>query len=347
MQDYSTNGSFVNGERVGLENERLLKMGDVISVLTNDEGLTFTFKPLYLIQNDLPANVNEHFQVGRKLGAGSYGEVFLVRHYITCEKFAMKVVQKKLDENSTTLNEANLLKDLSHPAIIKMYHIETFENDTIIWLEYMAGGSLSDRIYRTNLFTENVMKFLFYQIFHGVKYLHDNNITHRDLKPDNILLSSYDDYPQVKISDLGLSKLTQDNTSLRTFVGTIAYLAPEVLRNNGKESYTKKIDTWSLGVILFVCLTGDFPYDEDCVDNDNIFQECYTGNCLNISECGKNIINKMLTYAVDKRPTVNHLLVDVWFNDNVILLARKTFSFQQNKNKFDAQSAVDFKYIFK
>lgn len=324
-----------------------MKDGDVISVLNATECWIFQYKAVFVIQNDLPPIVNDHFHVGRRLGIGTYGEVFSVRHYKTYERFAIKVVQNKFDENCTTENEANLLKHLNHPAILKMYHIEKFSKVSIIWLEYMGGGSLSDRIQQVDSINEDVMKFLFYQILHGVKYLHDNNITHRDLKPDNILLSSFDDYPKVKLSDFGLSKLTSNKNVLRTFVGTIAYLAPEVLLGNGEEKYTEKVDTWSLGVILYLCLTGDFPYDEEQVQDIGIFRKCFTETCLDISEGGRELINRMLNFEVDKRPSVDHMLLDIWFNDNIVFLARKTLAIQQNRNTSDAQSEIDFKHIFK
>lgn len=341
-QDLSTNGTYVNGEKVGSENERLLRQSDVISVLGTDEGLTFTFMPAVIAQNDLPPLVNAHFQVGRILGAGAFGEVHLVRYYKTCQQLAIKVVQRKRDTEDTILNEANLLKRLEHPVIIKMHHIHSFDKVVVIWLEYMAGGSLADRLQDGTKIPEETARYLFYQIFHGVKYLHENNVVHRDLKPDNILLSSCDEFPIVKITDFGLSKLTRYEESLRTFVGTVAFTAPEILQENGDAHYTNKVDTWSLGVILYLCLTGHYPFDDDGAQTEEMFLERFATDCDHVSESGRTLISGMLTFDAHKRPSVNHLLVQLWFDDDIIQLARKRLA----ESTTEVNTRIDFDHIF-
>lgn len=156
--------------------------------------------------------------------------------------------------------------------------IET-ESSIYMILEFMEGGELLNRIVdsKQKYLEENICKLLFYQLCHGVKYLHDSNITHRwvssssvlqdfydnfnfylshsrDLKPDNILLQSRDEETLLKISDFGLSKaILNDTSALKTICGTPLYVAPEILENRAKRSgtYSKKVDIWSMGVVLF------------------------------------------------------------------------------------------------
>ncbi len=116
-----------------------------------------------------------------------------------------------------------------------------------------------DKVVKIQKYDESTAKLLFYQMVLAIKYLHDNNISHRDLKPENILLKSDESNETlVKISDFGLSKFFEN--SMQTMCGTPHYLAPEVINSKGVGSYTNKIDNWSLGVILYIILSGAPPF---------------------------------------------------------------------------------------
>ena len=141
-------------------------------------------------------------------------------------------------------------------------------------MELIEGGELFERIVAHGQFDEATTKFLFRQMAIGVKYLHEHSITHRDLKPENILLMSPEtNETLIKITDFGLSKFINETSLLKTFCGTPTYLgrrehcsgkksthwnrfylAPEILVSRGEGSYTNKVDVWSLGVILYICL---------------------------------------------------------------------------------------------
>lgn len=137
--------------------------------------------------------------------------------------------------------------------------VETDESYFIV-LEYLDGGELTDRILSMEPLPESTIKFLFYQIVLAVQYLHSQGITHRDLKPQNVLLVSTAAKTRVKVTDFGLSKILTDETCLRTMCGTPFYLAPEVWRVNANQVYDNKVDVWSLGVILFYMFAKELPF---------------------------------------------------------------------------------------
>lgn len=169
--------------------------------------------------------------------------------------------------------------------------IDTAEAVFII-LELMEGGELFDHISRIGKLSERSTKTVFRQMVLAVKYLHDQGITHRDLKvcfiwffnlflllnlillyfqPENVLLGNTElGSTLVKLTDFGLSKFVNEESFMRTMCGTPLYVAPEVLLAEGKKSYSSQVDIWSLGVILFIWLVANLCFD-------NIFsQKCIT-----------------------------------------------------------------------
>lgn len=143
--------------------------------------------------------------------------------YRTCQEFALKHIKKNLLVDyraDRSLNEARIMKSLTHPCIVKMHEIVDCSDSVYITLELMKGGELLTRIQKKKFLTESNSKMFFYQMCHAIKYLHEKKITHRDLKPDNILLASSEENTLLKISDFGLSKLVKNNSVLKTLCGT-------------------------------------------------------------------------------------------------------------------------------
>jgi serine/threonine-protein kinase Chk2 len=127
----------------------------------------------------------------------------------------------------------------------------------------MEGGELFDRIVNQGRFDEPTAKLYFYQMVQAIKYLHDQGITHRDIKPENVLLASDSAESLIKVTDFGLSRFVGEQSLMKTLCGTPSYLAPEVLTSAGTGGYTKAVDCWSLGVILYICLAGYPPFSDE------------------------------------------------------------------------------------
>lgn len=200
------------------------------------------------------------------MGSGGCGTVRMIHNIKTLEKFAMKTIKKETNpmvqvkNNNKILNEVNIMRQMSHFHVLKMMDFYETPERVIIIMELMEGGDLLHRItkYDPNrkYLTEDDARFFFLQACRALKYLHDTYVTHRDIKPDNILLSSNSPDAVLKICDFGLSKVVAME-SMKTICGTQLYVAPEVLFG-GK--YTNKVDIWSMGCMLYAMLSGSVPF---------------------------------------------------------------------------------------
>ncbi|KER22734.1 hypothetical protein T265_09218 [Opisthorchis viverrini] len=329
IQDLSSNGTFVNGTKIGRGKKQPLNNNDEIS-LSLKHLKCFIFCDSNSEENLFPPEVTSRYTISKLLGRGACGEVRLVFERGSCEKRAMKIVQKKTFSITAKLgngvlsrikSEVDILMKLAHPCIIYIYDVIDTDEALYMILELVEGGELFDRIVQLGQLSEQDAKFLFLQMAIAVGYLHEHGITHRDLKPENILLTNNQNRCLIKVTDFGLSKLVDGNTMLRTFCGTPTYLAPEVLRTAGSGTYTSAIDVWSLGVILLV---GYPPFTEERKDHDlqtQIVQGLYDFPDIYwkaISEEAKDLVRKMLTVEPSERLTIQDVIQHAWFDDVAI-----------------------------
>lgn len=202
---------------------------------------------------------SEHYRIGKVLGKGAFGKVNLAIHKETGDLVAMKSINKQYLAESTSKNkvmqEVTILKMINHKNI--MWLRETFETEkhVIFVLELCPGGDLLNYVRKRRKLNENTAKVIFKQILEALQYLHDKNILHRDIKLDNILLDSKG---RVKLGDFGVSKIITSNELIFDQWGTPAYIAPEILLDQG---YTGgAIDVWSAGVVLYAMMYGTVPF---------------------------------------------------------------------------------------
>ncbi|XP_078171057.1 CBL-interacting protein kinase 1-like isoform X2 [Carex rostrata] len=200
------------------------------------------------------------YKIGCTLGEGGFGTVKFARHVATGEPFAIKILERhsvlarKFHEQLK--REIGTLKLLRHPHIVRLHEVSASQTKIYIVLEYVSGGELYNKIRKLS---EQEGRKIFQQIIDAVSYCHDRGVYHRDLKPENILM---DAKGNIKISDFGLSALPQHlgrDGLLHTTCGSPNYVAPEVLLNRGYDGSLS--DIWSCGVVLYVILTGDLPFD--------------------------------------------------------------------------------------
>ncbi|XP_051154594.1 ovarian-specific serine/threonine-protein kinase Lok-like [Leptopilina boulardi] len=333
IEDLSQNGTYVNKRRIGKGNRVILENHDVIS-LAQAKFAVYIFMNIQAYEgNDLPAEIKFKYAISRKLGSGACGEVKLVFSKMSCKTFAMKILSKKgltslngeadrFIDDKKILNEVEILKKLRHPCIIKTEEVFNTINSVYIVLELMEGGELFDRIRQTQTgLTNRNAKLIFYQVALAVQYLHSEGITHRDLKPENILLACDKEVTLVKVSDFGLSKFVDAETMMKTFCGTMMYVAPEILLTHGRGAYTCKVDVWSLGVILYTCLSALTPFNNNnpkiCL-YEQITQGAYNfpqSRFENVDEKAKDLIKCMMTLNPNRRLSIDQVLKHKWLCD--------------------------------
>jgi serine/threonine protein kinase len=209
----------------------------------------------------------EDFEILKLIGKGTFGQVFQVRKRDTRRIYAMKVLSKKVivqkKEVAHTLGERNILvrTAMADSAFIVglKFSFQT-PSDLYLVTDYMSGGELFWHLQREGRFQEARAKFYIAELILALQHLHDHDIVYRDLKPENILL---DANGHIALCDFGLSKANlTENATTNTFCGTTEYLAPEVLLD--EHGYTKMVDFWSLGVLVFEMCCGWSPfYAED------------------------------------------------------------------------------------
>lgn len=199
------------------------------------------------------------------LGVGSFGEVRKAVHKKSGQPRAVKIINKKCcspEEQALLIEEFNILKQLDHPTIIKVYEVFSDASYMYIVTELCTGGELFDKIQESNHFGEKDAADVMQQVMTAINYLHKNKIVHRDLKPENLLLDSKSAEPVLKLVDFGTSTKFDPNVKMNQKLGTPYYIAPEVLSKN----YNEKCDVWSCGVIMYILLCGYPPFN---AHNDN------------------------------------------------------------------------------
>jgi len=265
-------------------------------------------------------NFSDRYKGVSLLGKGSFGRVVLCKERTTGGEAAVKVMAKKSlkkkDDIKLLMREVELLKSLDHPNIMKIF--EFFEDDNHFYVvgEVYRGGELFDEIVLRKKFTEADAKVIIRQILSGISYLHQLNISHRDMKPENILLESEHSIDALKIIDFGLSTVYEikKNLSMKERTGTAYYVAPEVL----KGAYNEKCDVWSIGVILYILLSGCPPFhgQKETEILRRVEQGRYTFRLPQfekVSEQGKNMIRACLLFNPEQRLSAQELLRHDWF----------------------------------
>uniref|UniRef100_A0A452VH04 Serine/threonine-protein kinase n=1 Tax=Ursus maritimus TaxID=29073 RepID=A0A452VH04_URSMA len=248
------------------------------------------------------------------LGSGQFGVVYGGKHRKTGRDVAVKVIDKlrfPTKQESQLRNEVAILQSLRHPGIVNLDCMFETPEKVFVVMEKLHGDMLEMILSsEKGRLPERLTKFLITQ-----EHLHFKNIVHCDLKPENVLLASADPFPQVKLCDFGFARIIGEKSFRRSVVGTPAYLAPEVLLNQG---YNRSLDMWSVGVIMYVSLSGTFPFNEDEDIKDQIQNAAFMYPACpwsRISSGAIDLINNLLQVKMRKRYSVDKSLSHPWLQE--------------------------------
>ena len=264
------------------------------------------------------------YEMKEVIGKGKFGVVNLGIHKKTGQQVAIKILNKEniktIEDKELVRIEIEILKLCHHPNIVRL--LDHLENNEYIYIvtEYIGGGTLGQYLKKKKFnFSERQATNIMSQIAKGVKYLHQYGIAHRDLKPDNIMITQQNDYGVIKIMDFGLSKILSPNERMVDGYGTLSYVAPEVLL---RTPYNKEVDIWSMGVILFYMLSGKLPFrghKEQEVAEKIVYDplEFDEDDWETRSQKVQDLISCCLEKKKEDRITIDKFINHPWFKKNM------------------------------
>ncbi|PVZ99443.1 hypothetical protein BB558_004537 [Smittium angustum] len=330
IEDTSSNGTFVDEKKIPKDTPYKLTDESVVrmskgqpgpNTQTRKQTIEFTIQ-IIKERKKSSGYFSKNYMTKETLGKGAFAEVKLVVNRMSGEHFAVKIIDKsRVEEHKRLLtnfdSEKSILGRVKHPTIIRVKAIYHEERYFYVVLDLAKGGELFDRIVEQGHFTEDETRIVMLQLLLGLYYLHKQGIVHRDIKPENILLADYEGL-RVQLADFGLAKIVGEQSFMKTLCGTPMYVAPEVLKARGSRMYGNKVDIWSLGVVLYICLFGFPPFSDDLSPppmNQQIMQGLYSfpsPHSDRISQQAIRLIKSMLCVDPEKRISAKQALLDPW-----------------------------------
>ncbi|KAI9461750.1 kinase-like protein [Boletus coccyginus] len=355
-QDLSTNGIVINGHKI-CKTSSILMHGDTLKIPASQE-FQCVLNPRHLPatrSHDVLSQPHAFKDLGRYritshcLGTGSYASVHLALDTSAHRQVACKIIRRKGGNDlKKEMKEATLLTSLHHPNINRVYAFDYDSQFLYIMLQLSTGGDLFTYItnHPRRRLCEGEAKYITFQMFKGLQYLHDKMISHRE----NILLHSPGPYPRIQIADFGLARPRAYEETLHV-CGTISYLPPEgvrALENKNLGYVGMPADCWSAGIVIFAMLTGSHPFDygdpKDMRDDDTVptvKDGKDSGDLMGFSQqrildgtvyfCesvwaslrnAKNLVTHLLIPDPKKRATVYTALKSFWITSDLVDLER-------------------------
>ncbi|ODA83171.1 hypothetical protein RJ55_01682 [Drechmeria coniospora] len=254
------------------------------------------------------------FDIGKQLGKGKFGRVYLARDRIHGCVCALKVLYKnelqRGNVEKQVRREIEIQGNLRHPNILKLYgHFHDRKRICLI-LEYAGKGELYKHLRRARRFPEPKAAQYIAQMAGALRYLHRNHVIHRDIKPENILVGAQG---EIKISDFGWSVHSPENDRRQTYCGTLDYLPPEMVTPRYPDnSYDERIDLWALGVLTYEFIVGKAPFVDTPVRTTRRIARADMQVPSFVSAEATDLIKGLLVVDPDKRLTLDQVLQHPW-----------------------------------
>ncbi|KAM7497052.1 hypothetical protein LguiA_021466 [Lonicera macranthoides] len=267
-------------------------------------------------------DVKATYTIGKELGRGQFGVTHLCTHKQTGEQYACKTIAKRKLVNKEDIEDVRREVQIMHhltgqPNIVELKGAFEDKHSVHLVMELCAGGELFDRIIAKGHYTERAAASLLRTIVQIVHTCHSMGVIHRDLKPENFLLLNKDEDSPLKATDFGLSVFYKQGEVFKDIVGSAYYIAPEVL----KRKYGPEVDIWSIGVMLYILLSGVPPFWAE--SEHGIFNAILRGHIdftsdpwPSISPQAKDLVKKMLTVDPKQRMTAREVLNHPWIKED-------------------------------
>lgn len=264
------------------------------------------------------ASLKSKYKMGAQIGEGAYSKVFVATSNETGQKVAVKVVNKQPDkpkQDDNLRKEVEILRSLDHPNIVGCLDFFEDKKRFHVVMEFLQGGEVFDKLVQKKSYSELEARELVFVLLSAIKYCHDRNIVHRDLKCENLLLVSKEDnhLGSIKVADFGFATRVHGEEELPQ-CGTPGYVAPEILKH---QKYGLACDMWSIGVIAYILLGGYPPFNERT--QQALFKKIKSGiyefhpeYWRSVSSEAQDFISKLLVTDQKKRYTVDQAMRHSW-----------------------------------
>ncbi|XP_073833081.1 ribosomal protein S6 kinase II [Musca autumnalis] len=293
-------------------------------------------EPARTLPGVLPGNFHNDYNVLQELGRGTFSVCRLCEHKASKKHFAVKIIEKAAymanSSSSDCWEEVEImLRYGNHPNIVTLFSVYEDSSSAYLVMELLKGGELLDRILAVGQMCESEASAVLRTMVSAVAYLHEHGVVHRDLKPSNMIYASMKQTPEtLKLCDLGFAKqLRADNGLLMTPCYTANFVAPEVLKRQG---YDLACDIWSLGVLLYIMLSGRTPFASTPNDSPGVILKRIGSGHIDfssarwstISSSVKELLGQMLHIVPENRPTAAQILQHPWLKEQAAGSVRLT-----------------------
>jgi len=306
--------------------------GKSVEFFTKDKA-QFALWISHLRNHCIMTNFNNNYNVADLLGTGGYGKVHLVENLVNGNKYAGKFIRlspaiNKERQKTMIVNEIKILRKLEHGQIVKLFEVYEMPSQICLVMEFIEGEKLFNYITKNKMLSEKTTAYIMKQLLLILNYLEGQDIIHRDIKPENILYTyNIPDKPILKVIDFGLATFHKRRDMVRK-CGTAGYVAPEILNN---QPYNFKVDLYSVGIIMYICLTGrpvfyGKDYDELLARNKRGTAHLKGSAWEKLSPSAQDLIKKILNPVPSLRISLSEALNHEWLFKNIPAEDRKDLS---------------------
>ncbi|XP_034414613.1 myosin light chain kinase, smooth muscle-like isoform X2 [Cyclopterus lumpus] len=309
---------------------------ECVEMVTKKEEKKGESESYITVTIDTKHKAKDHYNVHEKLGVGKFGQVFRMSHKDTGQEAAGKFYRARTAKDRTAARkEIELMNSLHHPKLVQCLAAYETSSEMVMVMEYIAGGELFERIVDDNFeHTEPTSARYMQQILEGMQYVHTQNIVHLDIKPENIVCVNTTG-TRIKIIDFGLAAELEEGQPLLVMHGTPEFVAPEVI---SYEPVGLESDMWSIGVICFILLSGESPFQGNTAAETlalvtaaqfEFDQESFE----DISDEAKDFISSLLKKDRRCRLSCAEALAHPWMASFAVMNRRPTKSLNKGKMK--------------